>query len=305
MLLSNVWTAGIPQTGPGVYSSEKKKISVERAVELYEKGFKEDPWLRRPDAATLAWGEFYTLQALVDLYEATGDRKFLNEVAYRGDRVLSHRDDKRGITDGSGRSRPAWSMGQDFVTAEGVLRDGEGRPVIEFRSTTFDYNNSTKVVLKPLGNFRFTLLVSNNRKKRNETFVNLSLNPSDDRFIEHIVNDPMAPPQAKAGDYSDKSHLLRVTKVYQGRQPKADSLLLTPIPLAFVGYTGIIYDPLIRFAEIVIKNESLSDLRSTANNFVEAAEETYRDASSRLWRNGPGNDEVEEIFIQSLLILIA
>lgn len=283
-------TGGAQDVSGGSISGEEK-ISIERAMALYETGFKEDPWIKHPDAATLAWGEFYTLQALVDLYEATNDRKFLEEVASRGDQMLSHRDDKRGLKDGSGISRPAWSMGQDFVTAEASLLDTEGRPVVELRSTTFDYNNSTRVTLELLTPLRFTLMVSNDRKMRTETFVNLSLDPSDDRYIEKIVNDSMAPPQAKSGNYTEKSHLLRVTKVHQDRHPRPQSLSLNPIPLAFMGYTGIIYDPLMRFAEIVRKDKSLSDLLPAAGRFIRGAEETYRDASPRLWRNGPGKEE--------------
>lgn len=291
MLLVGICGVGWAQNSPGHLFSDERKISIERAVELYEKGYKEDPWVQHPDAATLAWGEFYTLQALVDLYEATGNRQHLEEVAFRGDRLLSHRDDRRGVTDGSGKSRPAWSMGQDFVTAEANLLDAAGQPLIELRSTTFDYNNSTRVVVQQLSPSRFTLVVSNERKKRTETFANLSLDLSDDRYIEKIVNDPMAPPQAKSGDYTEKSHLLRVTKVHQGRQLIAQDLTLTPIPLAFMGYTGIIYDPLMRFAEIVKKNQALSGLLPAAGRFIRAAEETYLDASARLWRNGPGEEE--------------
>lgn len=283
--------AGRTQTASSHLLDGDAKISAKRAVELYEKGYKEDPWVKHPDAATLAWGEFYTLQALVDLYEATEDRKYLDEVAFRGGRVLTHRDDKRGVTDGSGISRPAWTMGQDFVTAEAKLLDSKGRPVIELRSTTFDYNNSTRVVLEPIGHSRFNLVVSNERKNRTETFTNLSLNPSDDRYIEKIVNDPKAPPQAKPGSYTEKSNLLRVTKVHRGRRPGGQSLMLSPIPLAFMGYTGIIYDPMMRFAEVVKNNKKLSDLLPTADRFIRAAEETYSDAVPRLWRNGPGEDE--------------
>jgi len=155
-----ICSAGRTQTASSHLLDDDLKISVKRAVELYEKGYQEDPWVKHPDAATLAWGEFYTLQALVDLYEATNDRKYLEEVAFRGDRMLTHRDDKRGVIDGSGISRPAWTMGQDFVTAEAKLLDGSGHPVIELRSTTFDYNNSTQVTLEPIGRSRFNLVVS-------------------------------------------------------------------------------------------------------------------------------------------------
>lgn len=271
--------------------ADEKKISVERAQELFEKSHKSDPWKSTPDAASLAWGEFYTLQGLVDLYEATNDNQYLQEVAFRSERLLTYRDDRRGVKDGSGKSRPAWSMGQDFVIATGKLSDANGKPVVELRSTTFDYNNSTKVEVFTISSSRFTLKVSNERKNRTETFSDLSLDPSDDRYIEKIVNDPMAPPQSRPGDYFEKSNLLRVTKVYKGRKPVAQSLMLNPVPLAFVGYLGLIYDPMMRFCEIVKKDPALAGYLPVTRKLIRAAEESYRDASARLWRNGPGKEE--------------
>lgn len=291
-LLVCLCTIGRTQHIQETSSGQKEKISIGLANDLYEKSYKEhDPWKKTPDAAVLAWGEFYTLQALVDLYEASANKYYLEEVAFRGDRLLTYRDDRRRVADGSGKKRPGWTMNGDFVTAEATLSDAGGRPVVDFRSTTFDYNNSTTIEVQPLSSSRFTLVVANERKKRTEVFRDLSLDPADERYIEKIVNDPMAPPQAKAGEYTEKSNLLRITKVYKRRHPVAQSLTMTPIPLAFMGYVGIIYDPMMRFAEIVKKDPFLGDLLPAADRFIQAAEETYRDASKRLWRNGPGKEE--------------
>ncbi len=275
----------------GKITSDKEKISVERADKLLEARRDKHPREKVRDAADLAWGESYILRVLADLFEATGDRKYLDELASRGEWVISSRDDRRGIKDGSGESRPAWSMSRDFVTAEYTLTDAAGNPAIELRSTTYDYNNSTKAEVIPGEGSRFTLLVTNDRKKRTETFSDLSLDPSDERYVEKIVNDPAAPPNAKPGNVTEKSHLLRVTKVHPGRRPAAQAALLTPIPLAFVGYVGLIYEPLMRFAELTKKDTSLKDLWPVADRFIQAAEESYKDASSRLWRDGPGKDE--------------
>lgn len=268
------------------------KVNIERADELYSNFFKEDSWKKTPDAATLAWGESYTLQALVDLFEATQNRKYLEEVAFRGKRLLSYRDDRRGIKDGSGVSRPGWTTNGDFVVAVGCLTDKKGRQVVCLRSTTFDYNNSTQVRIRPASYGRFNMEVFNDRKNRTEIFDDLSLDPSDQRYIEKIVNDPMAPINARPGKYFEKSHLLRTTKIYPGSiLDTALEITLTPVPIAFMGYAGIIYEPLMRFAEIVKKTDALSDLLPVASDFIIAAEETYKDAAARLWRNGPNKDE--------------
>jgi hypothetical protein len=228
----------------------------------------------------------------MDLYEATHDRQYLQEVAFRGDRLLRHRDDKRGVSDGSGKSRPAWSMGSKYVVAEGKLLDTDGKPLIELRSTPSSNNNLTSVKVIPSEErSRFSLIVTNEFHKRNETFSDLTLNPSDDRYVEKIVNDPLSPYSARAGDYTEKSNLIRVIKVNGKAKPAAQTIQLTSIPLAYMGYLGIIYDPLMRFAEIVKKDPKLTRMLPAADRFIQAAEESYRDASPRLWRNGPGKDE--------------
>lgn len=276
-----------------VKQNNKLEITQERADELLSKLPTTDPWERKPDGSSLSWGESATLRTLVDLYEATNDPKYLVEVARRGDRLLAHRDDRRGVNDGSGKSRPAWSMALYYVVAEGQVTDASGKPVINIRSTPSSHNDSTKVEIIPSGSGktdRFTIKVSNNYYKRNETFSDLSLNPADDRFIEKIVNDPMSPYSARSGDYTDKSNLIRV-KTAGSSILNAQTITLKSIPLAYMGYIGIIYDPMLRFAELVKGNSKLKDLIPAADRFIQSAEESYADASNRLWRNGTNKDE--------------
>lgn len=273
----------------------KTKIIRQRADDLLAKLPTEDPWEKMPDGSTLAWRESATLRALVDLYEATDDSKYLAEVAFRGDRLLSHRDDRRGVVDGSGQSRPAWSMAFKYVVAKGSLADASGNPVIDLRSTPSAYNHLTTVEVIPTGNGntnRFSLYVTNSHFNRRETFSDLSLNPADERFVEKVVNDPMAPYSAKPGTYTQNSNLIRVKAVAKSSPiPETQAVTLEPIPLAYMGYIGVIYDPMLRFAEIVKGNPALADLVPAANRFILAAEESYADASKRLWRTGPNKGE--------------
>ncbi len=280
----------------GVVNTGKMNLKVasqKRADQLLEKILKTDPWMEQPDGSTLAWRESATLRALTDLYEATYDPKYLAEVARRGDQLLSHRDDRRGVVDGSGKSRPAWSMALKYVVAEGQMNDGSGRPVIRIKSTPSSNNNLTRVKLissQKAGSVRFTIQVINSFYKRNEMFSDLSLDPEDDRFMEKIVNDPMSPYSAGAGDFTDKSNLIRVT-IVSSLTPVNQEITLTSIPLAYMGYIGIIYEPLLRFAEFVKANPKLKNMIPAADRFIQAAEESYADASGRLWRNGPGKFE--------------
>ena len=276
---------------PG-FKADSIEVSRSRADLLISKLPKADPWDERPDGSALAWGEAATMETLVDMYEATDDPAYLREVARRGDRLLTHRDDRSGVKDGSGNSRPAWSMGMKYVVAKEDLLDASGKVAVNVRSTTYANNDLTIVELIPESKAgRFSLKISNSFWKRNETFSDLSTDPNDERFIEKVVNDPLSPYSTRAGDFTDvKSNLIRV-KVSGSTVPLAQRITLKSIPLAYSGYLGIIYNPLLRLAEYAKSKEELADIRPAAKRFIKAAEESYKDASARLWRNGPNQGE--------------
>ncbi len=283
---------GIPLSGGQHIAADSIKVTRARADALLARLPSTDPWDLRPDGSALAWGEAATMETLADLYEATGDISYLKQIAFRGDRLLTHRDDHRGVKDGSGHSRPAWSMGLKYVVASGALLDKVGKPLISIRSTPSSNNNLTAIELIRSSDQpdRFSLKLSNSFFKRDEFFADLSMNPADERFIEKIVNDPLSPYSAKAGSFTDKSNLIRV-KVEKSETPPSQTAALTPIPLAYMGYIGIVYHPMLRMAEFVKKDAKLSELRPAADRFIKAAEESYADANKRLWREGPNAGE--------------
>lgn len=249
-----------------------------------------DPWLKTPDGSTLAWGESHLLHALVDLYEATDDLRYLAEVVRRGEQLLTHRDDRRGVVDGSGQSRPAWSMASKYVVAEGTLLDAAGRPALRLRSTRTSHNNLTTVEVTPgpagaAG--RFSLRVANAHFNRTEQFDDLSLDPAEPRGVEKVVNAAVFSRSGPAGHFTAESRLVQVTRVAGAGVPRPQTLTLRPIPLAYMGYLGVIYHPLLRLAELVRATPRLAGLAPAASRFVQAAEESYADASRRLWREGP------------------
>lgn len=277
LVLSACWLVAFTPSPPAA-------ISRERADELLAKLPAGDPWVRSPDASTLAWNESPTLHALADMYEATNDPHYLEILARRGQQVLSHRDDRRNIADGSGKVRPGWSMASKYVVATGKLGDN-----IAVRSTPSAYNNQTTVEVIP-ANGSFTVVVNNKFFKRKETFTGLSLDPSDARFVEKVINDPMAPYSCAAGEYTDKSNLISV-KVLKKGPLAAQTITLHPVPLAYSGYYGVIYQPMLRFAEHVKKNPALASLVPVADSFILAATASYDDIIQRLWREGPGKNE--------------
>ncbi|MBI5768370.1 MAG: hypothetical protein HZA93_11290 [Verrucomicrobia bacterium] len=265
-------------------------LTLARAEALYAKLPKADPWNDRPDGSVLAWGESHTLHALVDMFEATEEVKYLEEVARRGDRLLTHRDDRSGVKDGSGHSRPAWSMGLKYVVADGRVIDAAGRVLVALRSCPAAYNDETGIEVVPGTGGRFSLKISNAHYGRTEQFDDLSLEPGDARFVEKAVNAPKFTVSPRRGHFTTHSDLLRVTVLAAG-VPQAQQLTLRPITLAYMGYAGVIYHPMLRFAEQVKARPQLAALAPAAARFVQAAEETYADASRRLWRDGPGEGE--------------
>lgn len=259
-------------------------VTRERADELLAKLPAGDPWVRSPDASTIAWNESPTLHALADMYEATHDPRYLAILAKRSQQALSHRDDRRNIADGSGKVRPGWSMASKYVVAKGKLGD-----VLDVRSTPSAYNNQTTVEVIP-GNGTFTVVVNNKFYKRKETFADLSLDPSHARFVEKVINDPLSPYSSAAGEYTDKSNLIRVKLLKKGPLA-AQTITLEPIPLAYSGYYGVIYQPMLRFAELVKKDPALAYLVPAADSFIVAAATSYDDIFKRLWREGPNKGE--------------
>jgi len=80
-------------------------------------------------AGILGNNEPSILEALLDVYQATADEKYLHRFIVHGDRVLSHRDDKAGHQNYQGRSHPTWSNGRystggqfvSFLIEDGAL----------------------------------------------------------------------------------------------------------------------------------------------------------------------------------------
>jgi len=264
-------------------------ITRERCEELYSKLSTDDPWPKNQCGSSLAWGEAAVIHAILDFYEVTGDPKYLREVVRRGDRMLSHRDDARGFEDSTGKAHKAWSMARKYTVAEGVLLDSSGTPVVRVRSVPYAYNDQTKAVVTATGG-GFSMSVTNEYYHRDETFADLSLDPKSPRYFERIVNDTTPTPNPDRADSSGTSQLVKLIPLGKTGLPKSQSVTLKPLWLAYCGYIGIIYHPLIRFADMVKSDPKLKDFEPDADRFVRAADESYDEFRTH-FRTGPGKDE--------------
>jgi hypothetical protein len=182
-------------------------------------------------------------------------------------------------------------MGFKYVVASGAILSAAGDTVADIRSSTYSNNLYTSIeIISEKQEGRYTIKLENKPLKRTELFENISLSKTDNRFIEKIVNDPMAPYSASAGNFSDKSNLIKI-RLRKEAVIHPQKIQLQPLPLAYTGYLGIIYQPLLRFAEAIKNDKRLTEFSGTADYFIRSAEESYRDANKRVWRNGPGAGE--------------
>jgi Putative Ig domain len=70
-------------------------------------------------AGTLAWGESYVMMSYAAMYRATGDVSYLLSLADHALHVLDGRDNKKGLKDFAGKSRPCWQSSKYSADSKG------------------------------------------------------------------------------------------------------------------------------------------------------------------------------------------
>ncbi len=90
-------------------------VSPTNAKSLFTKMNRTSSWeyyKTRVDDSLIAWDESYLLRAYLFMYEATGDKQYLDEFTGHADTFLTRRDSVRGVKDYRGLSLPAWRSGK-------------------------------------------------------------------------------------------------------------------------------------------------------------------------------------------------
>jgi hypothetical protein len=91
------------------------------------------------DEGFLCWNEAYYQLALVDLWELTGDRRWLETAALRMEEVWALRADRRGIRDSMwGRPLPTWYNDSETGTACTLVSGTIIHPIARFLRTVRD-----------------------------------------------------------------------------------------------------------------------------------------------------------------------
>ncbi len=73
------------------------------------------------DNADLAWSESYFLEAYLDMYEATKNKKYIESFITQSQRVYNNSDNARGIKDYKGRTRTGWSSSKYSKNKESMI----------------------------------------------------------------------------------------------------------------------------------------------------------------------------------------
>jgi hypothetical protein len=98
----------------------------------------------------IAWGVAYELDALLDMYLATGKEGYLAKFVPLCDRVVAARADKMGQLDFKGRLCAGWLTNGHYTQGEPVvLLSAHGQPSIEIQASAHSYNDDTVIQDKP------------------------------------------------------------------------------------------------------------------------------------------------------------
>ena len=131
---------------------------------------------------TLAWAQSYLLEAYLDMYEATGDKRYIEKFVSQANRVIKNTDVERGIQDYKGRLRTGWSSTKYSKNKE---------PMIHI--------THSGMILYPLVKFCF-LVRQNTKLSEYKNFLETYIN-----FVEKAVsefdNQWRFDPETKGGSY--------------------------------------------------------------------------------------------------------
>jgi hypothetical protein len=247
----------------GSLPSENDAVSTyERLLSYVDQGDR----LLYPNNLTgrIVWNEQYFMESLLNMYQVTGEKRYLNLFVQHADHVLSQKDDIAGRTDSEGRSRPGWQVGSYYTLGVPVvIPDDEGSPSLEVQGIRLGGNNHTTIEIVRKRD-QFDLIVKNDFRREEPVIVyfeNLTL-PT----VEIQVNAHLSP-----GSY------IRV-KVLGDHPPAAGIYPLreTYREVLHELHTPLIGIPFLRFAAIVFEN-NLKQYEEKAKEYINAFEESYHD----------------------------
>ncbi|HEU68906.1 MAG TPA: hypothetical protein ENN53_06820, partial [Candidatus Acetothermia bacterium] len=220
----------------------------------------------------IVWNQAQFMESLINMFELTGDTRYIEIFARHADHVMRTRDDHAGRPDSFGELRKGWQTGGYYTLGLPlVLPDEDGQPALEVQGVRRAGNNHTTVEVPTEGNARFTVVIRNDFRRSEpvvERFDNLSLDT-----VEGVVNAQLCP-----------ESWIRVRVL--GTSPPAPGiyhLSQTYTVVLHELHTPIIAVPFLRFADLVFRTSGLDEYRETAIAYVKAMEESLADYAAS-WR---------------------
>lgn len=220
----------------------------------------------------IVWNEAQFMESLVNMYEATHNRRYLEIFLEHAEHVLQVRDDHAGRLDYAGRLRPGWQTGGYYTLGiPVVIPDDRGSPAIEVQGVHTAGNDSTVVEIIEEDDRHFMLVVRNNFRRKEPVVVSyggLTLETA-----EETVNADLSP-----------SSWVRIRVVgnalpHPGIYPLGETYRMVIHEL----HTPIIGIPFLKFADLVFRSPELTAYQSRAEKYVHAFEQSFQDYSN-LWR---------------------
>jgi hypothetical protein len=249
-----------PQTTPR--GTEKTSL-----VALFEQlDARGGTWYRGEDneVGRLAWGESYVLLAYLEMYDATGETRYLDAFVTHADDVLARTDETLGVTDWAGRSGPVWRAGARYGFAYQALRAGDGSVIGTLTACRSGLNDQTYVsVLRGSRAGTFSLLLTNGGWGVREEFNDLSPSSSSTAWWVRALG--------------SRSRLVKAAS----SRPAGDRALpllsspatFTPYRISYPVHSGLLALPLARFARVVSGDATLGAAYGTAAaRYLTAAE---------------------------------
>jgi hypothetical protein len=270
--LAVILLAGVPAARAADPPAAPRDYAQPATFDALNLSWKDGAGNSRSSGGPLVWGGSYFLQAYLLMYEATGDRRYLDTFVEQADRILANRDSERGRRDFRGRSLPAWGVGDPYTVGAVTLADAAGLPVLELSSALPDAGKARVAVgagTAP-GTFRLTAWnPSRSHPKR----------PTD--VLDDLTMDPASPDYAPA----------RIAAAFPGSKlqltardvrtpgsaagpPAEGERRLTALRYVFPVHTGQLTYPLARFVRIVRASPALRDdpgYAATAQRYLDAA----------------------------------
>jgi len=220
----------------------------------------------------IVWNEAQFMESLLNMYEATKNRQYLDIFVEHADHVLQMRDDHAGRPDYAGRLRPGWQAGGYYTLGVPVIiPDEQGRPSIEVQGIHRAGNNHTTVEISHEEGGRFTLLIRNDFRRSTPLEVKFEGLTFD--TVEEIVNANLSP------DSWVRVRVVGSAPPASGVWPLKETYRMVIHEL----HTPIIGVPFLKFADLVFRNPELAIYQPKAEKYVQAFEESFRDYANS-WR---------------------